>query len=265
MKKNKIKILVTGGAGFIGSHLVDELINKKYKVFIIDNLSTGKKENLNSQAKFYKTDIQSSNISQIFKQEKPNIIFHLAAQIDVRKSVEDPITDAKINILGTLNLIKNFNLINSSPELKKISKFIFSSSGGAIYGDTNIIPTPETHIESPVSPYGIAKLTIEKYLNYYSKIFNLPFVSLRHGNVYGSRQNSQGEAGVIAIFCNKMLTNEQPTINGDGQQTRDYVFVKDVVRANMDVFEKNITGIFNIGTSKQTDVNTIFKKIQEKT
>ena len=260
--KNK-KVLVTGGAGFIGSHLVDRLIDEGYKVFIIDNLSTGKKENLNPKAKFYKIDIQSPKISQIFDKEKPNTIFHLAAQIDVRKSVKDPITDAKINILGTLNLIQNFNRINSTLKLKKSAKFIFSSTGGAIYGDTNVIPTPETHTELPLSPYGIAKLTIEKYLNYYFKIFGIPFVALRYGNVYGPRQNSKGEAGVIAIFSDKILREKQPIINGDGKQTRDYVFVKDVVRANMTVFKKNITGVFNIGTSKQTNVNAIFKKIQK--
>ena len=265
MIKNKknFKVLVTGGAGFIGSHIVDRLVDEGYKVFVIDNLSTGKKENLNPKAKFYKADIQSSKISQIFNKEKPRIIFHLAAQIDVRKSVKDPIADAKMNILGSLNLIQNFNRINSNPKLKKSAKFIFSSTGGAIYGDTNIIPTPETHIELPLSPYGIAKLTIEKYLNYYFKVFNLPFVVLRYGNVYGPRQNAKGEAGVIAIFCDKILSNKQPIINGDGLQSRDYVFVKDVVEANMNVFKRNITGVFNIGTSKQTSVNTIFKKIQK--
>ena len=276
MIKNKknFKVLVTGGAGFIGSHIVDRLVDEGYKVFVIDNLSTGKKENLNPKAKFYKADIQSSKISQIFNKEKPRIIFHLAAQIDVRKSVKDPMADAKMNILGSLNLIQNFNRINSTPKLKKSAKFIFSSTGGAIYGDTNIIPTPETHIELPLSPYGIAKLTIEKYLNYYFKVFNLPFVVLRYGNVYGPRQNAKGEAGVIAIFCDKILSNKftphrtcsgagQPIINGDGLQSRDYVFVKDVVEANMTVFKRNITGVFNIGTSKQTSVNTIFKKIQK--
>jgi len=262
MNKKNYKILVTGGAGFIGSHIVDRLVDEGYKVFVIDNLSTGKKENLNLKAKFYKTDIQSSKISQIFDKEKPNIIFHLAAQTDIRKSVKEPMTDAKMNILGSLNLIQNFNRINSTPKLKKSAKFIFSSTA-AIYGDTKVIPTPETHAELPLSPYGIAKLTIEKYLNYYFKIFGLSFVALRYGNVYGPRQNSKGEAGVIAIFCDKMPQNKQPIINGDGMQTRDYVFVKDVVEANMTVFKGNITGVFNIGTSKQVSVNTIFKKIQK--
>ena len=261
--KKDLKILVTGGAGFIGSHLVNRLVYEGYKVFVIDNLSTGRKENINSKVKFYKTNIQSPKICQIFSKEKPNIIFHLAAQIDVRKSVKDPIADAKINILGTLNLIQNFIHINLGSNLQKSTRFIFSSTGGAIYGDTNVIPTPETHAELPLSPYGIANLTIEKYLNYYFEIFGLPFVALRYGNVYGPRQNSKGEAGVIAIFCDKMLSNKQPIINGDGKQTRDYVFVKDVVEANISVFKKNITGVFNIGTSKQTNVNTIFKKIKK--
>ena len=257
------KILVTGGAGFIASHIVDRLVDEGYKVFIIDNLSTGKKENLNSKAKFYKTNIQSPKISQIFDKEKPNVIFHLAAQIDVRKSVKNPLKDARINILASLNIVQNFVRINSSNPQQ--AKFIFSSTGGAIYGDTDIIPTPEDHPEFPLSPYGIAKLTIEKYLNYYFKVFNIPFVALRYANVYGPRQNSKGEAGVVAIFCDKMLSGQQPIINGDGKQNRDYVFVKDVVKANISALKKQVCGIFNIGTSKQTNVNEIFQKINKLT
>jgi len=253
-----MKFLVTGGAGFIGSHLVDRLIKGGHKVVVIDNLSTGRKENLNPKAKFYKIDICSYRISQIFKKEKPEIVFHFAAQIDVRKSVENPVEDAKINILGTLNILENCKKYN-------IRKVIFASTGGAIYGDADIVPTPETYPELPLSPYGIAKLTIEKHLSYYYKVFGLPYVSLRLANVYGPRQNSKGEAGVVAIFCDKMLSKKQPIINGDGKQTRDFVFVDDVVEANISALKKDKVGIFNIGTARETDVNTLFKKLRELT
>lgn len=253
-----MKILVTGGAGFIGSHLVDRLIKEGHRVSVIDNLSTGKKENINPKAKFYKIDICDPEISQIFEKEKPEIVFHYAAQIDLRESVEDPIKNAQINILGTLNILescKNF----------RVKKVIFASTGGAMYGEAEIIPTPETYPEFPLSPYGIEKLTIEKYLNYYSKVFGLPFISLRLANIYGPRQNSKGEAGVVAIFCDKMLSGEQPIIYGDGNRTRDFVFVDDVVDANILAMEKGRVGIFNIGTAKETNINTIFKKLKELT
>ena len=253
-----MKFLVTGGAGFIGSHLVDKLIKEGHKVVVIDNLSIGRKENLNPKAKFYKIDICSYRISQIFKKEKPEVVFHYAAQIDVRKSVKDPVEDAKINILGTLNILENCKKYN-------IRKVIFASTGGAIYGDADIVPTPETYPELPLSPYGIAKLTIEKHLSYYYKVFGLPYVSLRLANVYGPRQNSKGEAGVVAIFCDKMLSKKQPIINGDGKQTRDFVFVDDVVEANISALKKDKVGIFNIGTARETDVNTLFKKLRELT
>jgi len=251
-----MKYLVTGGAGFIGSHLVDRLIKDKHRVIVIDNLSTGKKENLNPKAEFYKIDIQNPKISQIFKKEKPEVVFHFAAQIDVRKSVETPIEDAKINILGTLNLLENC-------KKSKVNKFIFASTGGAIYGEAGIVPTPETYLELPLSPYGIAKLAIEKYLNYYYKVFNLPYISLRLANVYGPRQNSKGEAGVIAIFCDKMLSGKQPIINGDGKQTRDFVFVEDVIEASILAMKNKKVGIYNIGTAKETSINEIFNLLKE--
>lgn len=249
-------ILVTGGAGFTGSHLVDRLIKEGYRVAIIDNLSTGKKENLNPKAKFYKIDICSPQISQIFKKEKPQTVFHYAAQIDVRKSVEDPIKDAKINVLGSLNILENCQKF-------KVKKFIFASTGGALYGEADIVPTPEIYPEWPLSPYGIEKLTVEKYLNYYYKVFRLPFVSLRLANIYGPRQNSKGEAGVVAIFCDKMLSGEQAVINGDGQQTRDFVFVDDIVEANILAMGKNKVGIFNIGTAKETSINELFDVLKK--
>jgi len=256
-----MRILITGGAGFIGSHLADRLIKNGDKVILIDNLSTGKKENINPKAKFYKINIQSPKISDILKKEKPEILFHLAAQIDVRKSVEDPIKDAKINILGSLNVIKNFY----QEFLKNIKKpkIIFSSTGGAIYGDAKIIPTPETYPEFPLSPYGICKLTIEKYLNYYWKVFNIPYVALRYANVYGPRQNSKGESGVVSIFIDKLFSGESPIINGSGKQTRDFVFIEDIIEANILAMKKNKVGVYNIGTGKETDINTIFQKLKK--
>lgn len=249
-----MKFLVTGGAGFIGSHLVDRLIKEGQNVIVIDNLSTGKKENLNKKAKFYKVDILSPKISEIFKKEKPKIIFHFAAQIDLRKSVKNPIEDAKTNILGSLNILENCKKF-------KVKKIIFASTGGAIYGEARILPTPETYFENPLSPYGTAKLAVEKYLNYY-QIFGLSYISLRLSNVYGPRQNSKGEAGVIAIFCDKMLSGGQPIIYGNGKQTRDFVFVDDVVEASILAMKSGKTGIYNIGTAKETDINTIFKKLK---
>jgi len=252
---------VTGGAGFIGSHLVDALIEREHEVIVVDNLSTGKKENLNPNAQFYQVDVQSSRIKGIIKEEQPEAIFHCAAQISVRKSVEDPIEDAKTNILGSLNLIEEFcKSSGASP-----GKFIFASTGGAIYGDADEIPTPESYNAAPVSPYGIAKLAIEKYLNYHNKEYGMPYTVLRFGNVYGPRQDSQGEAGVIAIFTDQMLSNKQPVINGDGTQTRDYIFIEDVVDANLKALNKNKNGIFNVGTGKETSVNELFKQLKQLT
>jgi UDP-glucose 4-epimerase len=251
-----MKILVTGGAGFIGSHLTDSLIKEGYSVVVVDNFLTGKKENLNSKSKLYKIDICNPRIKDIFNKEKPQAVFHFAAQINLRKSVEDPIRDAKTNILGSINILENCKDF-------KVKKIIFSSSGGAIYGDATIIPTPESYSEHPLSPYGIDKLIIDKYLNYYYKVFGLPYISLRLANVYGPRQNSKGEAGVIAIFAEKILKGIQPIINGSGKQTRDFVYVEDVVKAALLALEKNKIGIFNIGTANETNMNIIFKKIKK--
>jgi UDP-glucose 4-epimerase len=254
-----MKIIVTGGAGFIGSHLVDKLIEKGHKVVAIDNLSTGKKENLNKKAKFYKIDIGSPKIAQIFKKEKPGVVFHYAAQIDVRKSTENPIEDAKINILGTLNVLENCKKY-------KVKKFIFASSGGAIYGEANIIPTPETHQARPESPYGIAKLVVEHYLDFYKKIYGLDYVSLRHANIYGPRQDPKGEAGVVAIFIDKLLNNKIPIIFGDGKQTRDFVYVEDAVDAATKALKTKSgeNSIFNIGTGIETSVKDLYRLISKK-
>ncbi len=251
-----MKCLVTGGAGFIASHLVDKLVGRGNEVAIIDNLSTGKKENINPAAVFYNIDIQDAKVSEIFFKEKPDIVFHYAAQIDVRKSVENPIESAKTNILGALNILENCKNF-------RVKKIVFASTGGAIYGESDIVPTPEDYPERPVSPYGIEKLIVEHYLGFYKKEYNLDYLVLRFANVYGPRQNSRGEAGVVAIFCDKLLAGVQPIINGDGKQTRDFVFVEDVVRANILALEKNKTGIFNIGTAKETDINRVFAELTE--
>lgn len=254
-----MKCLVTGGAGFIGSHLVDKLIKEKYEVVAIDDLSSGRKENLNSKAKFYKFDICDSRISQVFKKEKPVYVFHFAAHIEARESVKDPIFDAKVNILGSLNIIENCRKF-------KVKKIIFASSGGEIYGDAKKIPTPETCMPEPISPYGVAKLAVEGYLNSYFRIFKIPFISLRIGNVYGPRQNPNGEAGVVAIFSNKMLKNKGPIfIHGSGKQTKDYIFIKDAIDVAFLSVEKEFTGILNVGTGKETSVLDIFYKLKKLT
>jgi len=247
-----MKILVTGGAGFIGSHVVDLFIREDYEVVIVDDLSTGKKENLNPEARFYQLDIRDPGLEEIFRMERPDYVNHQAAQIDVRRSVSDPIFDAGVNILGTINLLQNCIKY-------KVKKVIFASSGGAIYGEQEIFPAPEDHPLRPVSPYGITKLVGEYYLRYYKNIYGLDYVSLRYANVYGPRQDPFGEAGVVAIFIQRMLDGGQPVINGDGEQTRDFVYVEDVARANL-LALKNNTGedVFNIGTGVETSVNQIF-------
>lgn len=252
------KILVTGGAGFIGSNVADRFISLGHKVVIVDDLSTGFKENVNPKAKFYKIDINSKKIEEIFRDEKPEILCHHAAQIDVRKSVSDPIFDAKVNIEGTLNLLNNCVKY-------KTKKVIFASTGGALYGEQDYFPADEKHPERPLSPYGIAKLAIEKYLYFFRESYGLDYVSLRYANVYGPRQNPWGEAGVVAIFTQRLLAGEKAIINGDGKQTRDYVYVKDIVDANLLALNYSESDFFNIGTEMETDVNTIFRLLKKKT
>jgi len=226
-----MKILVTGGAGFIGSHIVDLYIKNGYEVIIIDDLSTGKAEYVNKKAKFYKLDINELNVNDaklkdIFKIERPDVINHHAAQISVIESIKDPVSDANVNILATLNLLENCVKYN-------VKKFIFASSGGTVYKETDKLPVDENHPTKPLSPYGVSKLAIENYLYYYKKIHNLDSAILRYANVYGPGQDPYGEAGVIAIFINKMLKGENPIINGDGNQTRDFVYISNAAQANL--------------------------------
>ena len=247
-----MKSLVTGGAGFIGSNIVDRLINDGHDVIILDNLCTGREKNINPKAQFYNIDITDSNIEKIFKENKIDIVFHLAAQIDVRKSVSNPIFDATTNIIGTINLL---NMIQKY----SIGKIIYSSSGGAVYGEPKEIPADEKHTVRPLAPYGISKHCPEHYIEYYHDLYGLKYTILRYANVYGPRQDPLGEAGVIAIFMGRMLKGDTPIIFGDGNQTRDYVFVGDVVNANISAINNGDNQIYNIGTGKETSVNEIYE------
>jgi len=246
-----MKILITGGAGFIGSHVTDAYVEQGHDVVVIDNLSTGFRKNVNSRAHFVEMDIQDQGIFDLFEKEKFDVVNHHAAQMDIRLSVKDPTFDARNNILGTINLAE-------AAVRNDVKKFIFISSGGAIYGEQDYFPADEAHPTRPLSPYGIAKLTGEKYLYYYNKTYNLNFINLRYANIYGPRQSPHGEAGVVAIFSSKLMKNETPIINGDGKQTRDYVFVADVVQANIKALNYNQSDYFNIGTGIETDVNELF-------
>lgn len=249
-----MRVLVTGGAGFIGSSVVDLLISEGHDVCVLDDLSSGKKEYVNASAAFYEMSILD-DVGKIIKDEDIECVIHHAAQINVRKSVEDPVFDAKINILGSLNLLESS---------KDVKKFIFASTGGAIYGEPEYLPADESHPEKPLCPYGVSKLAFEKYLYIHGEIYGLDYVSLRYGNVYGPRQDPHGEAGVVAIFANSMLKGESPTINGEGNQTRDFVYVEDVARSNLLAMEKFPNErVINIGTGIETSVNEIFETIQK--
>lgn len=251
-----MKILVTGGAGFIGSHVVDAYLSRGHEVVVVDDLSSGRRENLNPKAEFFKLDIQDEQLAELFVHGHFDVVNHHAAQMDVRKSVADPKFDARVNVLGTLNLLQNC-------VKHRVKKIIFASTGGAVYGEQDYFPADETHPTWPISPYGITKLTCEKYLFFYRTEYGLQYVILRYANVYGPRQNPHGEAGVVAIFTERLLKGEQPIINGDGKQTRDYVFVGDVMQANAIALDFKETDIFNIGTGIETDVNTIYKGVNE--
>lgn len=252
-----MKILVTGGAGFIGSNIVDAYIAAGHQVTVIDNLYSGKVKNINKRAKFYQVDIRdAAKVAKIFKREKFEIVNHLAAQMDVRKSVIDPIFDAQVNVLGTVNLLEN-------SVKNKIKKFIFSSSGGVMYGECGKNAPTEAAGANPLSPYGVTKRTAEIYLNYYATTYGLKYLIFRYGNVYGPRQDPHGEAGVVAIFIQRMLGGEPVKIFGTGQQLRDYVYVGDVVRANVLGLSKGNNEIINIGTQKASSVNCLFNMLKE--
>lgn len=246
-----MKILVTGGAGFIGSHIVDRLVQEGYEAVVVDNLSTGKRRHVNRAAKFYRTDIRSWWLERVFRRERPAIVCHHAAQMDVRRSVQDPMFDAKTNILGMLNVLRYAIKYG-------VRRVLFASSGGAVYGEPEKLPVAEDHPVRPASPYGISKAVGDEYLRYFRDADGLEFVSLRYANVYGPRQDPYGEAGVVGIFTQRMLLGEQPIINGNGRQTRDFVYVDDVVEANVAALNKEARGIYNVGTGQETSINELF-------
>jgi UDP-glucose 4-epimerase len=250
-----LTILVTGGAGFIGSHVVDAYIDSGHRVIVIDDLSSGSMKNVNPRAMFHKLDIRDKEIAKIFQREKVDVVNHHAAQMDVRRSVDDPMFDASVNVIGGLNVLEQCRTF-------RVKKFIFASTGGAIYGEQDYFPADERHPVRPLSPYGITKLATEKYLYYYGTVFGLQYICLRYANVFGPRQNPHGEAGVVAIFASKMLAGQQPVINGDGKQTRDYVYVGDVVGANVAALGYDASATFNIGTGIETDVNVLFSTLR---
>ncbi|MBA2862120.1 NAD-dependent epimerase/dehydratase family protein [Methanococcus maripaludis] len=248
-----MKILVTGGAGFIGSHIVDLLIENGHDVSVLDNLSTGNEKNLNSSAKFIKGDILDKNLDLTGFE----CVIHEAAQINVRTSVENPVFDANINVLGTINILEKIKEYG-------VKKIIFSSSGGAVYGEPEYLPVDEKHAVNPLSPYGLSKFCAEEYIKLYARLYGIEYCILRYSNVYGSRQDPLGEAGVISIFIDKMKKGETPIIYGDGNQTRDFVNVKDVAKANLMALDwKN--DIVNIGYGNETSVNELFKIIASET
>jgi UDP-glucose 4-epimerase len=247
-----LKILVTGGAGFIASHIVDAYLSLGGEVVVVDDLSSGKKGNLNPQARFYKIDITSAALEKVFAKERPQIVNHHAAQIDVRRSVADPAFDVRVNILGTLNIL---NLCVKY----KVRKIIFASTGGALYGEIESGAADERYRMQPLSAYAIDKRAAELYLGAYFANYGLKYTVLRYANVYGPRQDPHGEAGVVAIFCGKLLKGERPFIYGNGNQLRDYVYVEDVVRANLLALNKGANGIYNIGTAYGGSVNELFK------
>ncbi len=240
------KVLVSGGAGFIGSHIVEAYLASGFEVVVVDNLSTGKRENLPPGVTFYEGDITSPlDMEEIFSRERPDYVNHHAAQINLRRSTEEPLFDAQVNILGSISLL----------ELSvkyRVKKFIFASTGGAIYGEVETPPAHEDMPTLPLSPYGVAKRSVELYLNYYHKVQGLDFVALRYGNVYGPRQDPRGEAGVIAIFISRIIKGEPCIIFGDGRKTRDYVYVKDIAKANL--LALSVSGVYNLGTGKETSV-----------
>ena len=254
-----MKILVTSGAGFIASHIGDAYVRLGHDVTVPDNLSPGRKRNLNPRADFVEQDLRDAAATRaLLARKKFNVVNHHAAQIDVRRSVADPVYDASVNILGVLTLLEE--CVKSG-----VGKFIFASSGGAIYGEQDYFPADEKHPTRPISPYGVAKLTTEQYLFYYRAVHGLDYVSLRYANVYGPRQNPEGEAGVVAIFTSRMLAGVPAVINGDGRQTRDYVYVGDLVRASVLALGFDGSDVFNIGTGKESDVNTLFHILKKET
>lgn len=250
-----MKIVVTGGAGFIGSNIVDAYLEEGHEVHILDDFSTGQKSNLNRKAELHEVDITDPRAARVIERIKPDAMSHHAAQMDVRHSVADPTFDARVNIIGFITLLE-------AAKNAGVKKVIFASSGGAVYGEQDVFPAPEDHVTRPASPYGVSKRAGELYLSYYQQTFGLPYIALRYANVYGPRQSAKGEAGVVAIFLTLLLAGKTPVINGDGGQTRDYVYVGDVVAANVNAVSSSFVGAINIGTGVETDVISLFQHLR---
>jgi len=253
-----LKVLVTGGAGFIGSHVADRLLADGHEVVILDDLSAGRVEHLQPNARFYQMDVHSPWIDELFRIERPDAVVHQAAQASVRRSVEDPVFDASVNVLGSAALLQ-------ASVHHGVRRFLFASTGGALYGDADVTPTPEDYPTLPVSPYGASKLAAEVYLRTFHAMYGLSYAALRYANVYGPRQNPHGEAGVVAIFTRRLLGGEKARINGDGKQTRDFVYVGDVAEANSRALASDAVGSFNVGTGIETDISTIFQLLKRLT
>jgi UDP-glucose 4-epimerase len=257
-----MRALVTGGAGFIGSNLVDALLDRGEDVIVIDDLSTGKQQNLAPAFErgvvFESADIRDAErMHELFATHRPEIVFHLAAQVSVNRSVGEPAFDARSNVEGTVNILEAARGLGGA-------RVVNTSTGGAIYGETDVIPTPEETLPRPEAPYGQSKYSAEGYCGLYQRLFEVPTVTLRYGNVYGPRQDPLGEAGVVAIFCGRLRDGQPPTVNGDGTQTRDYVYVGDVVAANLAAAERpGVSGVFNIGTGKESSVLDIVNALRE--
>lgn len=249
------RVLVTGGAGFIGSNLVDRLVLEGYKVSIIDNLSTGSINNINKNAKLYNIDIRDSGISRVFELEKPEYVFHHAAQIDVQKSLKDPVLDGAVNITGAVNVLENCRMYG-------VKKIVYASSA-AVYGVPEYLPIDENHSVDPISYYGISKHTPEHYIKAYSGLYGLKYTIFRYANVYGIRQDPRGEGGVISIFLDMLLKGKTPIIFGDGEQTRDFIYVDDIVEANIKALDRGDNEIFNIGTNSTVTVNELYGLMKE--
>ena len=253
-----MNIVVTGGAGFIGSHVAEAYLAAGHAVWVVDNLATGKRDNVPAGARFVHADINDEAVRRLLSDERIEAVNHHAAQMDVRRSVADPLFDARSNVLGLLNLLEGAREAGCRT-------FVFASSGGTVYGELTAFPATEEHSTHPISPYGISKLAGEHYLDFYRLEYGLRTVSLRYANVYGPRQDPHGEAGVVAIFSQALLDGQPITINGDGTQTRDYVFVADVVRANLAALTTDVHGPFNVGTGVETDVNALAAHLQRLT
>ena len=251
-----MKVLLTGGAGFIASHVVDRYLQHGFQVVIVDDLSTGRTSNLNSAAVFYRLDVRSPQLAEIFEKERPDYVNHHAAQMDVRRSVAQPLFDADVNILGSINLIE-------CAKRYQVKRFVYISTGGAVFGEPEYLPCDEGHPINPICQYGISKHTVEHYLYLYHANYGLNYTVLRYPNVYGPRQDPHGEAGVVAIFTGQMLADKQVVINGDGEQLRDYAYVGDCAQANLLALTRDAgSGIYNLGSGRGTTVNEIFQALK---